>query len=501
MALLYILATLLLLTSHLSGTGKSDSSVEQRSSGGVSGWLTPASVMVRSFSFVPNTIVFRRSSPRSLIIALLLLGCVEEHPGPTVNTTGLHCGVLNVRSCVNKAASIHDVISSSHLDILALTETHIAANSPAAILNDVAPQGYSVIHSPRVGRKKRGGGGIAVIYRTDLDCKIVKDSSLNVSSCESLCVRVVNRSQRINLLVVYRPPPRAASVFFDELSNLMDTVASLPGEFVICGDFNTPGNDSTHVDDRLVDMLQDVGFTQHVTQPTRSDGKSSNLLDLVITDDGSAVDLRDLVVTSMPFSDHSLVSFGVDFVTSNSNTSTFHYRSLSNIDTYRFIDIMRSSKICTSPPCFVNDFAKQLDADVTAALDVVAPLRTRTKRVSPRQTPAWMTTAVKDLKRHSRQLERRFRATGKESDYVAWRRAGRLVVRETNEARRGYYKERIAAAGSQPAQLWRVVKDLLHSVSAITHLDSVTAKSRADSFLVYFTTKIEKTRCEIQSML
>jgi len=108
---------------------------------------------------------------------------------------------------------------------------------------------------------------------------------------------------------------------------------------------------------------------------------------------------------------------------------------------------------------------------------------------------------MKDLKRHSRQLERRYRATGTESDYVAWRRAGRAVVREMNESRRKYYKDRVVAAGSSPAVLWKVVKILLHSTSAKTVLDCVTAKARADAFLLYFVNKLDKIRSDIKFKL
>ena len=84
---------------------------------------------------------------------------------------------------------------------------------------------------------------------------------------------------------------------------------------------------------------------------------------------------------------------------------------------------------------------------------------------------------------------------------MAWRRAGRALVRETNEARRKYYKDRVAAAGTKPAELWQVVKTLLHSTSATTVLDFVTAKARADSFLLYFVNKLEKIRSDIKVKL
>lgn len=154
-----------------------------------------------------------------------------------------------------------------------------------------------------------------------------------------------------------------------------------------------------------------------------------------------------------------------------------------------------------SPPRDVNEFAELLDSDVTAALDSVAPLRTRTKRVSSRKTPAWMTSTARDLKRCSRQLERKYHASRSEQDYVAWRRAGRAVVKEMNGARVKYYKDRVQSAASAPAELWKTIKKLLHSTSANIVLDHFTASVRAVEFLKFFNAKLVKIRDVIQVKL
>ena len=71
----------------------------------------------------------------SITALLLLLGSVEQNPGPTtvIACDVLRLGVLNVRSAVHKAALIHDVIDSHRLDLLVLTETWMSADRPAAV--------------------------------------------------------------------------------------------------------------------------------------------------------------------------------------------------------------------------------------------------------------------------------------------------------------------------------------------------------------------------------
>jgi len=124
---------------------------------------------------------------RSLLLVLLFIGGVERNPGPLTNgpqrrtdrpVKQLQFGVLNVRSAVNKAAEVYDIMDTHGLDVLILTETWIGANTPLAIRQDIAPDGFSVKHVHRTALKKggltkrvtgieniKGGGGVAVIYR------------------------------------------------------------------------------------------------------------------------------------------------------------------------------------------------------------------------------------------------------------------------------------------------------------------------------------------------
>lgn len=55
------------------------------------------------------------------------------------------------------------MILSNNIDILFQTETHISA--PPSIRDDISPPEYGSIHLPRIARKKKDGGRIAVIHK------------------------------------------------------------------------------------------------------------------------------------------------------------------------------------------------------------------------------------------------------------------------------------------------------------------------------------------------
>ena len=251
---------------------------------------------------------------------------------------------------------------------------------------------------------------------------------------------------------------------------------------------------------RLLDFLEENGYDQLVTGPTRRGGTSDNLLDLVISHrDSLAVQVHDII--NVPFSDHRLISFTADLPKIMVRTVTYSYRDYRKIDLLRFMNIIGASSLFTSPPTLANDFAKQLDETVTVALDTVAPLQTRTKRTSCKSLIPWITPVAKDAKCLARRLERRYRKTKAEEDYVLWRKAGRNAVREMNNARTQYYQNAVLSASSEPRSLWSTVKKILHSKPTSPALDLKLARKRAIDFLAYFNDKLAKIRSTIATNL
>jgi len=99
-----------------------------------------------------------------------------------------------------KATLIHDLISHHHLDFIIVTVTWMHADLPRAIVDDITPLDYAVLHRYRPNGQ---GGSVAVVY-----CRGLKLSMLTVTSerCtfECLTVKLSIASHRLNLGAVYR---------------------------------------------------------------------------------------------------------------------------------------------------------------------------------------------------------------------------------------------------------------------------------------------------------
>ena len=321
---------------------------------------------------------------------------------------------------------------------------------------------------------------------------------------ELLPVRVIDGNLRINIAIIYRPPPFPTAPFFDEFNTLADILENLPGENIILGDFNCPSLQNS-IDHRLSSILSDRSYIQHISEPTRG----NNLLDLLISFSTSSPStnvsnsqsqpsfIQAVQLHSMPFSDHAMITFVLQFPRPTAKTKTFTYRNLRNVDTSYFQQLIRNSRIFTNPPSEVDEYASQLDSDISAALDIVAPSITKTKRVSARPTPKWMTGDILSSRRTTRQLERRYRRTGSELDFAAWKKAGRANVKAVNSARTRYLKESVEKASSNPSRRWNSLRNLLHSNST----NSLPNIFSAQSFCDYFIAKLSDICATISASL
>jgi len=231
-------------------------------------FMRPPSVLSSLFSCTDRRLLFincqrfvyrptvRRSLNASSVALLLLLAGVEANPGPVPSvstpTDVLRLGVLNTHSAVNRVALIHDVIDSHHLDMMVLTETWMKETDPPAITRDIAPTGFVVHHRFRAAGDC---GGVAVICRQGLTVSAF-DISTTATSFESLTLKLICRRGRMNLAAVYRPPSSSpygmsTGVFCTELADFLDEMLALPGEPLICGDFNCAGSSPEDIDLQL----------------------------------------------------------------------------------------------------------------------------------------------------------------------------------------------------------------------------------------------------------
>ena len=149
--------------------------------------------------------------------------------------TNITIGLLNARSVCNKALLIRDQIIDRSLDVLALTEIWNPSNCTIA---ELLPPGYEIVHQPR---QDKCGGGVAMIARTELRCKL--KIAVALTSFEAIIVTITSDQKVINMYVVYAPECKQSSAqahntFISEFTPiLIDHLCKSLNELLL-GDFN-----------------------------------------------------------------------------------------------------------------------------------------------------------------------------------------------------------------------------------------------------------------------
>ena len=95
---------------------------------------------------------------------------------------------------------------------------------------------------------------------------------------------------------------RISTVFFNQFQNLFQNLPSIPGEWLILGDFNSHLDIPSHHTETFTDILTSFGLLQHVNFPTHI---HCHWLDLCIT--RSASQIVSSIFPSDGLSDHLTV--------------------------------------------------------------------------------------------------------------------------------------------------------------------------------------------------
>ena len=403
----------------------------------------------------------------------------------------MRLGTFNVRSLVNKTVGVMEHLLDMDCDICFIQETFLREGDKAK-LAEIREYGWSVLSDPR---KHRSGGGIAMLYRNNIQLKannkVTKYKSFQVMesllNCSSEIIRLIN---------VYRPPytkkaRHTECTFLEEFDDYLRILSTKSGIPVIAGDFNF------HVerpDDlypkRFLQLLTQYNLFQHVpTIPTHDQGGT---LDLVITNQIFARKIGQFdVCHSGTTSDHFLVSFDVDMkiIPTNDNVKYTNYRNFKNIDIGKFKDDILSSELGNFDSCCSVDEAVSLyESVLTQLMDKHCPI---VKRKIKKMTTPWLDLELRTFRRRRRAAERAWRSgKGEREEYINLR--NEYTTLEFAK-RCAHHRKSLRDSSGDTKTLYKKLNKLLGTVTADLpeHADPTRL---SEDFKDFFAEKVNKIR-------
>ena len=420
------------------------------------------------------------------------MGGIHPNPGPSADCL-VRFGSLNVRSAIHKAAAIHSLIADEQLQILALNETWASLDDPPAILQDIAPAGFQILHTPRPqSTTGHRGGGLALLISDGMTARVQQTMSpTTTTTFEVQCIRVTVSRFSFIITNVYRPSSTAPSTaFYNELSDYVSAVCSNNSvPVLLCGDFNCPGDNEKTVAVQLSDILDALNFTNEVSQATRN----NNILDIIATNSSSFL-LSTSVSSSHHISVHLLIISVLNINKPLPPATTRLYRPLSRINYDQLDDSLLLSALVTNPAVEVDDYVNQINRIVICELDRRAPIRVRCFVQRSLPCDEFLSAEAVMAKRDRRRLERVWRRTGNENARLEYRASCRAANKAINDSRANYLACKLRNISVNSARdKWKSYNGLLHRNSVhISHGLGENIANFCNSLALYFIEKISK---------
>ena len=373
-------------------------------------------------------------------------------------------GCFNIRSVANKIDDVIEVRRDQSIDVFFLVETWHDTESVA--FRRLRADGFAVVDRPRprscADTTTTNYGGVAAFAVPGVRLTLL-DTGSRPSTFETLSTRVTSGSSSCVVVVIYCTGPVTMS-FFDELSDVLDRVATVIDPVYIVGDVNIrldrPDDPLTR---QFTDVLTAYGFTCRVSVSTHDRG---GIIDVVASRDdlpSPSVDVLDIGL-----SDHRLLRWSSQLARPRPVYSTVVRRAWRQLDSDVFRDRLLSSALCQANvwrDLDVDGLARLYDSEITAIMDQLVPARSVTCR--RRSSDPWFDEECRAAKRETRRLERAIRRIDPANiDAVnaattTWTAQRRVYLALRRQKREMFWQTKIDSERSNPRQLWRSVDALL----------------------------------------
>ena len=159
-------------------------------------------------------------------------------------------------------------------------------------------------------------------------------------------------------------------------------------------------------------------------------------------------------------SDHSVITWSVDFPHHPSISVQRDVRSWAKLDRDKFRTTVANSELYGSARMTgASELFEQYHRVLQKLADEFAPVRSVTVR--RQRIAVWIDSECTQLRRLSRMLERRFKKTKLPSDKLAWVKQERLRHRAYREKEEPYWNQQLMEQSKQPHKLWSSMTKLL----------------------------------------
>ena len=231
-----------------------------------------------------------------------------------------------------KLMNFLQVIDDMDVEIACVNETWFDQKE-GVFTKKIKDAGFEPHHAYRDGKR---GGGVAIIYKSQLTVKEGNASTSGYESFEYAYITITLKSkQKVVILCIYRKQEVTFSIFTEELSSLVEKLLFGGDALLVVGDFNVWVECE---DDRngkeLTTLMGSFGLNQLVLEPTHREGHT---LDQVYVNEFQLNVEHHVIHDTLGITtDHFPIILELPQGNTQNRQKTVIYRNLKNVDMDEF---------------------------------------------------------------------------------------------------------------------------------------------------------------------
>ena len=399
------------------------------------------------------------------------------------------CLAFNSQSIGNKCTAVMEHVIDHDADAVFLSETWLKSNK-SNVTATFKSYGYVLHHNIRINRAKELGGGVGILIKESLKVKPIKVKQFQ--AFEHSIIKVHQCDMKwLTLISIYRLLFEPIAIFFNEFTELLEILAATNEKFIIAGDINIhcdESNDPHCI--HLKDLLSMFNLNQYIDSPTHRDGHT---IDVVIAR-CEDTKITGIDVCDITLSDHFLLSFLVDCKTSKSYYKTITYRNIKQVKTDSFSKELADGLKNISTINDLGQVVSDYNTEMANLMDRHAPKVTKEVKIVP--SAPWFDTEYKELRRHRRKAEKKYKQTGMPEHKESFKSLRKQTTSLALHKKQQYFIGQINEAKNKQKCLFSIVNKLMDVRQDVSLPTANSDEELANKFQVYFKEKISKIREE-----
>lgn len=306
------------------------------------------------------------------------------------NIAGLLNKLVFLEVCVDDFLQRKEII-----DIICLTETFIKSGNES----NIHMKDYQLV--TYFSRRKENRGGVCILARRSLECKIVPFCK-EISTEKSFeCCGIQLPSIKCFVIALYRTPNSNVDLYLHKLDLLLHKLTINKNyKIIIAGDFNIDILRNNNLTTRFKDLILNYGLKSHIQEPTRkftcidniisnySDGKGK-IHELHLSDHNTGQSLTFPVTKKNVFSDYWYIE-----------SRNYCNENISKFKNFLFAlswsDVLSENNLNRAFSKFYDNFQ--------FLYNLCFPINTIKINSNSKRTPKWITKGIKRSCKRKREL-------------------------------------------------------------------------------------------------